>query len=323
MKRSPIQRASQWKNFVGGLACGLALTAIAWGILSPPHGPRRNLLEILAISEPFEWTKYESTEAEDRLQLIEFQGLDGENARAWLLLPNASPPPEGFPAVLLLHGHFSSAQDGVAFAPGKPSRAIGRELSRRGLAVLAPQARYEYQDMKEETRQALGLLAHGKTLMGERVADALRHIDYLRSHKNIDGRRIAVLGRSMGAIAGLYAAALDPKISAAYISGGFGSVDRMTRGVLQSPDNYVPGIVPFGDLLKVASMICPRPLFIEALREDKSLPVGGVEEFAPKLRRACRAPADSRRLRIVVYPGTHRWVGREAADWLSERLKET
>jgi len=318
------RRPASTKIFTGGLACGLILAAATWGLWSLRRGPRGRLLELLAISEPFAWTgsEIEETRAlpEGRLQRIAFSGESGGIIRAWLLIPKASPPPGGFPAVLLLHGHFSSAQDSIGLTSGKPGRAIGRELAARGFAVLAPQARHEYQDMKEETRQALGLLAHGKTLMGERVADVLRHIDTLRFHHDVDDRKIAILGRSMGGVAGLYATALDPGIRAAYISGGFGSVERMTRGDLQSPDNYVPGIIPFGDLLKVASMICPRPLFIEALREDNSLPVAGVEEFEPKLRQACGAPSDSDRLRIVVYPGAHRWVGQEAADWLAGQL---
>src|SRR5690606_28692845 len=62
-----------------------------------------------------------------------------------------------------------------------------------------------YNDCHDAAMQALAL---GRSLLGERVFDVDRAIDYLHSRGDADMRRIGVLGNSGGGTVGMYAAAL-------------------------------------------------------------------------------------------------------------------
>lgn len=300
----------------------LALAAVcALALSGCGEDPRGRLRKLLGIQGYPRWDEPALVETrllpEGRLETLRFSLL-GARTTAYLLTPAGD---RRRPALIVLHGHFSSAEDGVGLTQSRLFGPIGRDLARRGFVVLAPQARYEHADLKEESRLALGLLAQGRTLMGERVEDVLRFVRFLRGRGSVDPGRIGVLGWSMGGTAALYAAALDPDIAAAYVSGAFGSVERLAQGKLQSPDVYVPGIVPFGDLLKVAELVCPRPLFIEAFLNDASMPSDSLAALGPKLRGAYAGRSASERLRLVLYPGPHRLAAYEAADWLAKWLK--
>ncbi len=317
MKNKPVP-------FLQGLVFGLvSALAVMMIVQWRGQGPRARLEALLGISGEPGWSGHarlgERTFPEGRLERIRFSRIGGETT-AYLFLPTGLREGERRPAVIVLHGHNSSPEDAVGLSLNPLFGPIGRDLVKKGFVVLVPKARFEHVDMKEETRQAMGLLVRGHTLMGERARDVVGFAEFLRGHPAVDGENIGLLGWSMGATTGLFAAALDPGIKASYLSGGFGSVAVLIKGKFESPDNYVPGILPFGDLIGVAELICPRPLFVEALKGDTGLGAEEIGGFGPRLRRMYEGKSASARLRVVVYGGSHRLVANEAPGWLGEHL---
>lgn len=126
---------------------------------------------------------------QDRLRAVRLPGPGGRQLAAWLALP-AQIPPSGAPAVLAMHGWGANAS---MMCP------VVTPLLDAGMAVLLLDARC-HGDSDDVPFTSMPRFA-------EDIDAALR---WLRRLGDIDGRRIALLGHSVGAAAALlYAAHAD------------------------------------------------------------------------------------------------------------------
>ncbi|MCK5800065.1 MAG: alpha/beta fold hydrolase, partial [Deltaproteobacteria bacterium] len=99
-----------------------------------------------------------------------------------------------FPAVILVHGSGPHDAD-ETIGPNKPFRDLAWGLSTRGVAVL----RYAKRTLTH--RAAVTRALEKLTLKEETIDDALAAADLLRKRKDIDPKRIYVLGHSLGGYA--------------------------------------------------------------------------------------------------------------------------
>lgn len=104
-----------------------------------------------------------------------------------LTLPNGGGP---FPGVVLVHGSGPNSRD-EAVGGTKVFRDLAEGLASRGIAVL----RYEKRTMQYRGRMA-GL--RNMTVHEETSEDAVRAAELLRGQKEIDPKRVYVLGHSLG-----------------------------------------------------------------------------------------------------------------------------
>ena len=105
----------------------------------------------------------------------------------------------------------------------------------------------------------------GRHVIGYEVQKVLALVDALERECRGRGRelRLGIFGYGEGGAIALYAAALDPRIKAACVSGYFGDRNDVWR---QPVDRNVFGLLEqFGDA-EVASLVAPRTLIVEAAR---------------------------------------------------------
>jgi dienelactone hydrolase len=105
----------------------------------------------------------------------------------------------------------------------------------------------------------------GRHVIGYEVQRVLALVDALERESRGRGRelRVGIFGYGEGGAIALYAAALDPRIKAACVSGYFGDRNDIWR---QPVDRNVFGLLEqFGDA-EVASLVAPRALIVEAAR---------------------------------------------------------
>jgi uncharacterized protein len=127
-----------------------------------------------------------------------------------LSLPAGNGP---FPAVVLVHGSGPNDRDETV-GRNKPFRDLAGGLASRGIAVL----RYE----KRTRVHGLKMVASKDpiTVKEEVLDDVLAALQLLRKQKGVDGKKVFVLGHSLGAILAPKLGTLDPGVKGLVIMAG-------------------------------------------------------------------------------------------------------
>jgi cephalosporin-C deacetylase-like acetyl esterase len=104
----------------------------------------------------------------------------------------------------------------------------------------------------------------GRPLLGMRVSDALGAVRYLRTRADVDPHRVAMAGRGWAGITALFAAALDPEISATAVEGIPASYGALATAELYQQPAYIllPGALQDFDLPDIFASLAPRPLLV-------------------------------------------------------------
>jgi uncharacterized protein len=191
---------------------------------------------------------------------------NGETVPAVFLLPHRTDP--SAPAVLLLHG-FNLKKEHMA-------DTIGKELQSKGIGSLAL-------DLPFHGERSTGYFAPPKNplkLMNRwRAAqhECRLALQFLREHPQIDGKRLALVGFSLGAFLGLKVA-----VDETYL-----------RAVVLAAGGDLPSYIPFVDMIrKVANplqwvrQLGERPLLMMHGCQDTIIP----PELADRLFNAANEP---------------------------------
>ena len=113
----------------------------------------------------------------------------------------------------------------------------------------------------------------GQTMIGWRVYDVMRTIDWIETRNELDAKRVGCMGISGGGTCTTFSAALEPRIKAAMISGYLNTFRDSIILSRHCIDNYVPGILNWAEMYDVAGLIAPRPLFAESGEKDNIFPI--------------------------------------------------
>lgn len=262
-----------------------------------------------------------------------------------MLVPKGEGP---FPAVLLLHDHgarfdigkekviepwdvaaerMQSAKEWVDQLYG--GRWIGDELAKRGYLCFATDA-LNWSDRGGagfEGQQALAsnLLHLGMSLAGLIAGEDLRAAEFLATRPEVDGKRVAAMGLSMGAFRTWQVTALSDHIAAGVAVCWMGTVKGlMVPGQNQTTGQSAftmthPGIFNYLDYPDVASIACPKPMLFYNGEDDALFPVPVVEEAYAKMRAVWESQGAGDRLETKLWKVPHvfsREMQEEAFAWL-------
>ncbi|HYH02517.1 MAG TPA: alpha/beta fold hydrolase [Bacillota bacterium] len=262
-----------------------------------------------------------------------------------MLVPKGKGP---FPAALLLHDHgaefgigkekvikpwgddpqLTTAQSWVArYFSG---RFIGNELAARGYLVLAIDALgwggrggldYETQQALASNLQALGL-----SLAGWIALEDLRTAEFLASLPEVDSKRIAAIGLSMGAQRAWQIAALSDRIAAGIAVCWMGTI----KGLLNPENNLVrgqsafcmthPGLMQDLDYPDIASIAAPKPMLFYNGAVDYLFPANVVQEAYAKLRQVWQSQQVEAKLITKIWPDLGHIFSKEMQDEAFEWL---
>jgi dienelactone hydrolase len=241
-----------------------------------------------------------------------WQGIASE---AYLLIPHNVR--EKTPAVLALPGHHSSKEEVIGKKPSSFGVDYGLKLAKAGFCVLAPDIPFS-DNIQFEDHVALNLIMAGSSITGMRVSYLRDLLDYLTSLSFIDPGRLGCVGWSMGGALTMYLAAMDKRVQVVAISSYFGTYKNTFMRVRQTTDNYIPGILSYGEMADVACLIAPRPLFIEGGDRDPEFPKEALMEGIEDLKTCYKGHEE--RLTWQLLKGSHRFVGKGIEDWFKRWL---
>lgn len=246
---------------------------------------------------------------------------------AYVCLPEKVKPPYTF--TICLQGHSSGMHNSIAVQQDDETQPLNVEgdrdfgigCMRRGLAALCIEQRSfgERQEKKQEmvsthgchdaTMQALLL---GRTLIGERIYDVDRGIDYLAERGDVDMKTVGVMGNSGGGTTALFSAALLPRIAFAMPSCYFCTFRDSLMAIYHCMDNYIPGLLKYAEMSDIAGLFAPKPIVVVAGREDPIFPFAATRRAFKELRNIYSACGAADRCHLVVGEGGHRFYAEDA-----------
>ncbi len=256
----------------------------------------------------------------------------------YLLLPH---PRRGKPGagILAIHGHGEYGYHTVAGRDDMPGvrEAIqaanydyGRQLARRGYVVAVPCLspfgprlgnldKYGKQDPCADTFMRLQML--GRLLITENLRDCLWALSLLSQHEEVDSNRLGCAGLSYGGRMTMLVAALEPRIRVSVVSGALNVMQERISGPYSCGAQIIPGLLKYGDVPEVGSLIAPRPCVWEVGSHDPLIPSRWSQEAVARMALAYRALGAEERLVIDRFEGHHEWHGRVAYPLLEEFLQ--
>jgi hypothetical protein len=179
------------------------------------------------------------------LKEIEFNSTRTRRIRVFVTCPLTSTGP--WPAVVCIHGH--GGQPLSVYDPESPYKGFATELARRNYVTIAPVV--SQHEVYEE----------GRTLMGERLWDCMRCVDYLSSCFSVDSTRIGCAGLSLGGEMAMWLGAIDTRIKATVSSGFLTKMDQMEQNHCMCWK--FPGLRELVDYADIYSLIAPRMLLCQ------------------------------------------------------------
>jgi dienelactone hydrolase len=166
-----------------------------------------------------------------------------------------------------------------------------------------------------------GALMVGQTMVGWRVWDIMRTIDYIATRPELDSTRVGCMGISGGGTATLFATALEPRLRVAMVSGYLNTFRDSIGSLAHCIDNYVPGILNWAEMHDLAGLIAPRPLFVESGERDNIFPIQSSIESFNKVREIYSVFGATDQIEQEIFPGEHSFWGRRGVPFLARQLK--
>ena len=272
-----------------------------------------------------------------RREKVVFDSRDGVSVLAYVLLPTRAQAPAA--TVICIPGHGRGVDDIVGIDEQGRDRTdkpgyehdFAIQVAEAGMAAVAIEPMgFGCRRDPLNARQGLahkacepaagGALLLGETIIGWRVWDVMRTVDYIATRPELDANRIGCMGISGGGTAALFSAALEPRIRAAMVSGYLNTFRDSIGSLAHCVDNYVPGILNWAEMHDIAGLIAPRHLFVESGERDNIFPIGASRESVAHVRDVYRLFQAEDRLEHEVFPAEHSFWGKRGIPFIAQHL---
>lgn len=245
-----------------------------------------------------------------------------------------------FPIVLALHGHGPFGHDAVVGVEATPQHVqairsanydYGRQLVREGYLVVAPCFTPFGRRISDEQRASksdpcavafVRMMFLGQTLLGANLRDVSWALSFASKRADARPERVGCVGLSYGGRMTMVAAALDPRIKVAVVSGALNVFQERARsGGYSCGAQVIPGLLEFGDTPEIGSLIAPRPCIWEIGSRDSLVVKDWAERAMQRLKQAYAATETPGHLQFHRFEGGHEWNGETARKMLASHLK--
>ena len=272
-----------------------------------------------------------------RREKLVFESQPGLHVLAYLLTPAQASPP--FPAVVCVPGHGRGVDDIVGIDDKGRARTdkggyqhdFAIQAVEQGLAAVAiepiafgcrrdPAAKKKGLGTSACQPVAGAALLLGQTMIAWRVRDVMRTLDWMETRKELDAARVGCMGISGGGTCTLFAAALEPRIRAAMVSGYLCTFRDSIFSLAHCMDNYVPGILNWAEMYDVAGLIAPRALFAESGLRDDIFPIQAFRSSFARVQKVYEVFGAAGRLDHETFNAAHSFHGAKGIPFLKQHL---
>ncbi|HEY7303412.1 MAG TPA: alpha/beta hydrolase family protein [Bryobacteraceae bacterium] len=272
-----------------------------------------------------------------RREKFVFESRPGVAVTGYLLTPTGTKRP--LAAMVCIPGHGRGVDDIVGInehgndRTDKPGyqRDFAIQVVEHGLAAVAiePMAFGYRRDLVTREKglsatacqpAAGSALLFGETMIGWRVWDVMRTIDWIETRPELDAKRVGCMGISGGGTCTLFSSALDQRIKVAFVSGYLNTFRDSIMSVSHCIDNYVPGILNWAENYDVAGLIAPRPLFSEGGDRDPIFPVAATRESFARVKRVYEVFGAPEKAQQEIFGGEHEFHGVRGLPFVVDAL---
>ena len=233
-----------------------------------------------------------------RVEKIAFLSEPGIYIPAWVFVPEIR---KNMLSPILYLNDEGMESDGMEFEGAESSGlkyGVLDQLARKGHLVVAVDVRGigetrpphssslspgEFGQLFDtETGMAYAAWSMDQSLLGMRVQDVVRSVDYVLQRDKAEGQRVHLIGKGMAGLWCLYAAALDARISSLISVESLSSYRTLAQAdrYLYGANVLVPDILLHLDLAQIAAAVAPRPLAIIEPKDAMKNTVDSVQAQA-------------------------------------------
>jgi dienelactone hydrolase len=271
-----------------------------------------------------------------RREKFVFQSRPGVSVLGYLLTPKSEAP---LATMVCIPGHGRGVDDIVGIDDKGQDRPVHAgyqndfaiQVTEHGMAAVAiePMSFGCRRDAKTKARglgtsscqpTAGAALLLGQTMIGWRVYDVMRTIDWIETRGELDSRRVGCMGISGGGTCTTFASALEPRIRAAMISGYLNTFQASVMSISHCIDNYVPGILNWAEMYDVAGLIAPRPLFVESGERDDIFPIAASRASFERVQKVYKVFDAGAAAEQETFDGPHSFWGKRGLPFLAKHL---
>ena len=257
---------------------------------------------------------------------VVFASRPGLDVFGWLLVPRGRRLRR--PALLCLPGHGRGCDEIVGIAADGSQRAqygeyqhdFALQAVHRGYVALAIEqlafgrrrdavARRGEAGASSCQPAAGSALLLGESMIGWRVYDAMRALDYLQSRPEVDPARLGAMGISGGGTTTLHLACMDERVQVAMVSGYLNTFRDSIFSISHCMDNYLPGMLKWAEMYDLAGLIAPRALWVESGTQDGIFPVAATRRALGRVQEIYRVFGVPGQLGWQVFRGVHEFRG--------------
>ena len=270
-------------------------------------------------------------------ETVLFQSRPNMTVFGYLLLPKDFGTPG--PVILCLHGHGRGVDDIVGIQEdgtmrteyGEYQNDFALQCVDQGYAALAIE-QFGFGHRRDDAACQRGAgnssclpasgaaFLLGQTMIGWRVYDAMRSLDYLSTRPEIDMNRIGVMGISGGGTTTFYSAAIDERFKVAVVSGYFNTFRDSILSINHCIDNYIPSVLKYAEMYDIAGLIAPRAMFVESGTEDTIFPIDATRFAFNQAKEIFRVFGVEDQLGLEVFEAAHSFHGVGAFEFLDQKL---
>lgn len=270
---------------------------------------------------------------------VQFKSRPHMAIYGYLLTPKHLKGSAPNPAILCLAGHGRGVDDIVGIEEDGKMRSeyggyqndFALQCVAQGYTVLAIE-QFGFGHRRDSVARERGggnsscqpsagaALLLGQTMVGWRVYDAMRAIDYLETRPEIDISRLGVMGISGGGTTTFFTAAIDTRVKAGVVSGYFNTFRDSILSLSHCIDNYIPNVLQYAEMYDIAGLIAPRALFVESGTEDTIFPIEATRFAVNEARAIFKCFDADDKLGLEVFEAGHSFHGVGAFEFLKEVL---
>ena len=253
---------------------------------------------------------------------------------AYLLVPHGIPSGERRPGLIVSHGHAAYGIDAMCGLQGMDEgdnarRAYALPAVQAGYVVLVP-AWWGWQGRdghlhrvgrrdKCNTIQVAASM-YGINVIDLHIQDGQAAVDVLAARPEVDPDRIGCIGNSYGGRTTMWLTLFDDRIKACVPAGCMNTFRERSLKLSSCGVQYPFGVLRYGDVPEVFSLIAPRPMQLQAGAQDALITPSDRDAMQKTVRRAYQLLGAEANFDYALHPEGHLLLWDLAGPFLEKHL---